>query len=173
MEPLQDKWVYRLQAAIDAKSLKAVNCAMAGAVFILFLFWAFRLFGWEWRPSFFNHSNVHNSNFHKGIEFSDLKLRDLTWVEEAIGAKYIFKSGSFSSQNSAMTSSAIMPIASEPWTLVGIIPGPSPKAIFEDKDTKKTHYLSKGDRMGLWQVEAIANGSVKLDRSGEKKELTT
>lgn len=173
MEPLQDKWVYRLQAAMDVRSLRAANYAMAVLAILLLLFWVFRFFGWELSPSFFHQKKVHNSNNTNGIQLYDIRMRDLAWVQEAIGTKYIFKSNSFSSQASAISSAAMTPLASEPWNLVGIIPGPSPKAIFEDKDTKKTHYLSKGDRMGLWQIEAIGNGSVKLDRSGEKKELTT
>lgn len=58
-------------------------------------------------------------------------------------------------------------------TLIGIVAGDPPQAILEDAQTKKTHFVSKGQGLieGL-SVEEIQENRVILDLDGEKIELS-
>lgn len=55
--------------------------------------------------------------------------------------------------------------------LMGIIAGDTFQAIIEDKKTKKTNFLYKGDSLRGFTVYEIKDSSVILDYDGEKIEL--
>jgi hypothetical protein len=57
-------------------------------------------------------------------------------------------------------------------TLVGIIMGPSPQAVIEDKAAQRTFYVSKGQSIRQMQIEDIQEGKIILKLKGEKFELT-
>jgi len=58
-------------------------------------------------------------------------------------------------------------------SLIGIVAGNPPQAIIEDSETKKTHFVTAGQRVieGL-TVEEVRNDRVVLDLDGEKIELS-
>ncbi|MBU4589584.1 MAG: hypothetical protein KKG01_01515 [Candidatus Omnitrophica bacterium] len=56
-------------------------------------------------------------------------------------------------------------------TLLGIITGEDNQAIIEDKKTKKTQFLYKGDSIGDLKVIDIKDSEVMLDYNGERIEL--
>jgi len=55
--------------------------------------------------------------------------------------------------------------------LLGIITGDNNQAIIEDKNSKKTFFLYKGDSLGESKVYDIKDSAVILDYKGEKIEL--
>jgi hypothetical protein len=55
--------------------------------------------------------------------------------------------------------------------LVGILWGENPQAIVEDKKTQNTYYLTKGQYLGEFQVEALQEGKIILNYKGNKYEL--
>ena len=55
--------------------------------------------------------------------------------------------------------------------LLGVITGDDNQAIIEDKKTKRTFFLYKGDSFREFKVYDIREGSVTLDYEGEKIEL--
>jgi len=55
--------------------------------------------------------------------------------------------------------------------LIGIISGENPQAVIEDKKTKKSYYLSKGQFIGDFQVEDIQEGKIILNYNGTRYEL--
>ncbi len=55
--------------------------------------------------------------------------------------------------------------------LVGIISGENPVGIIEDKNTQKTHYVTKGQFIGEFQVEDIQEGKLILNYKGQRYEL--
>jgi hypothetical protein len=58
-------------------------------------------------------------------------------------------------------------------SLIGIVAGNPPQAIIEDSETKKTHFVTAGQRVieGL-TVEEVRADRVVLDLNGEKIELS-
>lgn len=55
--------------------------------------------------------------------------------------------------------------------LVGIIFGKTPQAVIENKKTKETYTLSKGETIGEFQLEEIQQGKVILNSNERKYEL--
>lgn len=55
--------------------------------------------------------------------------------------------------------------------LLGIISGEKPEAIIEDKKIGKTYYVTKGQSIGEFQVEAIQEGKVILNYHDQLYEL--
>ena len=55
--------------------------------------------------------------------------------------------------------------------LLGIITGDNNQAIIEDKTSKKTHFLYKGDSLGEFKIHGIKDSSVTLEYKGEEIEL--
>ncbi len=56
--------------------------------------------------------------------------------------------------------------------LVGILAGDKPQAILEEKDSKKTHYLSKGQTLGGISVQDVQDNAVILEYNGVIETLT-
>lgn len=56
-------------------------------------------------------------------------------------------------------------------SLLGVITGDDNQAIIEDKKTKRTFFLYKGDSFREFKVDDIKEGSVTLDYQGERIEL--
>ena len=56
--------------------------------------------------------------------------------------------------------------------LLGIIAGDDKQAIIEDKKTKKTFFLYKGDSVGEFRVYDVRENAVILDCRGERIELS-
>lgn len=61
---------------------------------------------------------------------------------------------------------AVSPDLIESINLLGIISGESPQAFIEDKKTRKTYYVTKGQFVGELQVENIQEGKVTLRLKG-------
>lgn len=60
---------------------------------------------------------------------------------------------------------------SKRFILVGIITGDEPQAIIEDTETKKTHYLNKGQSISGVTIKKIDDGKVTLEYEGEEATL--
>ena len=56
--------------------------------------------------------------------------------------------------------------------LLGIVTGKNPQAIIEDKKEGKTHFVNKGDSIGVLRVEEIREDRVILNYQGEQLDLT-
>ncbi len=56
-------------------------------------------------------------------------------------------------------------------SLLGIISGDNPQAILEDKKSRKTYYVSKGQFVGDFQLEDIQEGKIILNSRGQRYEL--
>ena len=61
--------------------------------------------------------------------------------------------------------------ALQDFNLLGVITGDDNQAIIEDKKTKRTFFLYKGDSFREFKVYDIREGSVTLDYQGERIEL--
>jgi type II secretory pathway component PulC len=60
---------------------------------------------------------------------------------------------------------------SDDLSLVGVISGDNPLAVIENKKTKKTYHLTKGQSFDDYLVEDISEGKVLLDSQGRKISL--
>lgn len=58
------------------------------------------------------------------------------------------------------------------YSLKGILSEDSPQAIIEDKKTKQTYFLNKGDSLGEFLIEEINEGKITLDLEGQKVEMS-
>jgi len=58
------------------------------------------------------------------------------------------------------------------YSLKGILSEDSPQAIIEDKKTKQTFFLNKGDSLGEFLIEEINEGKITLDLEGQKVEMS-
>lgn len=58
------------------------------------------------------------------------------------------------------------------YALAGIISGDNPQAIIEDKKTKNTYFLNKGQNLGNFKIEEILEGKVILELKGQRFELS-
>ncbi len=68
--------------------------------------------------------------------------------------------------------SASLKDATKNFKLVGVILGKHPQAIIEDKATKMTHFLNKGDSLDKIKVKEILESKVILSSAGEDIELS-
>lgn len=55
--------------------------------------------------------------------------------------------------------------------LVGIVSGENPQAVIEDAKTHKTHYVTRGQFIGEFQLEQIQEGKIILSYQGQSYEL--
>jgi len=55
--------------------------------------------------------------------------------------------------------------------LLGIVSGENPQAVIEDKKTKKTYYVNKGQFINELMIEDIQEGKVILNYKGQRFEL--
>lgn len=58
------------------------------------------------------------------------------------------------------------------YTLAGVITGENPQAILEDKTTKKTYFLNKGQYLEDFKIDDIMEGKVILELEGQRFELS-
>lgn len=58
------------------------------------------------------------------------------------------------------------------YSLKGILSENNPQAIIEDKKTKQTYFLGKGDSLGEFLIEEINEGKITLDLKGQKVEMS-
>ena len=79
----------------------------------------------------------------------------------------------FANSQTQQTSAAHIPDADliKDINLVGIISGDNPQAIIEDKKAQKTYYLSKGQAIGIFQIEDIQDSKIILSTDGKRYEL--
>jgi type II secretory pathway component PulC len=61
--------------------------------------------------------------------------------------------------------------ATKDLSLVGIIAGAVPQAIIEDKKSKKTYYVNKGQCIGEIQIDDIQEGKIVINHNGSKFEM--
>jgi hypothetical protein len=99
------------------------------------------------------------------------KLEPYSYYSSQITKRDLFSSTVTKTQTPA-SSKNILSQAIQDLNLIGVISGENPQAIIEDKKNQKTHFLSKGDFIGDFQVQDIQKGKVILDYKGEKFELS-
>lgn len=58
------------------------------------------------------------------------------------------------------------------YSLKGILNEDSPQAIIEDKKTRQTYFLNKGDYLGEFLIEEINEGKITLNLEGQKVEMS-
>lgn len=58
------------------------------------------------------------------------------------------------------------------YSLSGVVSGESPQAIIEDKKSRKTYFLNKGQYLGEFRIDDVIEGKVIFDFNGQKFELS-
>ena len=92
----------------------------------------------------------------------------LEHYEKGISGKQIFGIiGTSGGANSAAINTDLL----KDINLVGIIADKNPQAIIEDKKTKKTSYVSKGQMVGDFLIDDIQEGKIILNYRSQKYEL--
>jgi len=88
---------------------------------------------------------------------------------QALSQRQIFSSSFI--QEGAGASGVVSADLIKDINLVGIISGENPQAVIEDKKTRKTYYLNKGQFIGELQIEDIQEGKIVVNYNGQKYEL--
>jgi type II secretory pathway component PulC len=124
----------------------------------------------------FNQKTIEISKSEKNAgyritkkELPAIAQKPLTHYLEATSAKKIFKNPSLKEPAGPVGAASADLIRDI--NLVGIISGPEPQAIVEDKKAQKTYYLRKGQYIGELQLEDILTGKIILNYNGQKFEL--
>ena len=108
---------------------------------------------------------------------SDYKIKELkpfSYYSEIISKHQLFKiiSAPETKEKSKTASTAASLDALKNYSLLGIISGENPQAIIEDKKTKQTLYLQKGQSLGEFKISDIQDGKITLESGGQTAELS-
>ncbi|MEI8350498.1 MAG: hypothetical protein WCI77_10155 [Candidatus Omnitrophota bacterium] len=109
---------------------------------------------------------ISEKNMSEGKE----AVRPLEYYSKVISGRQIFNVPAAKEEIAEVASSANMDFIKN-ISLVGIIAGDNPQAIVEDKNTQKTHYVSKGQFVGACKIEEIQEGKIIVSCGGQKYEL--
>lgn len=96
-------------------------------------------------------------------------LKPYEYYAEAIRGRRVF--GGAASLETNRPASGQVTDSIKDISLIGIILGENPQAAIEDKKMQKTYYVTRGQFIGEFQVEAIQEGKVIINYNGERFEL--
>jgi len=108
----------------------------------------------------------------KQQEIKISKPKDYDYYYKQFSKRDIFNAPLTPDKTEASNVSASLKEATKNFKLVGVILGKQPQAIIEDKATKMTHFLNKGDSLDKIQVKDILESKVILSSAGEDIELS-
>lgn len=97
--------------------------------------------------------------------------RDFSEYAGIIGKRNLFKTYEAPGKTQAPAQIAPSDLLGN-YALAGVIGGDNPQAIIEDKKTKATYFLNKGQFLGNFKIEEILEGKVILELRGERFELS-
>ena len=101
------------------------------------------------------------------------RARPFSYYQDIIGKRALFKLTASLEQEDkngaakTIVSSGLL----NNYSLKGVMGGDNPQAIIEDKKSKQTYFLNKGQFLGELKVEEIQEGKVIFDINGQKAEL--
>lgn len=98
--------------------------------------------------------------------------RDFSEYAGIIGKRNLFKTYEAPGKTQAPAAQIAPSDLLGNYALAGVISGDNPQAIIEDKKTKATYFLNKGQLLGNFKIEEILEGKVILELSGERFELS-
>lgn len=101
-----------------------------------------------------------------------VKLKPLSYYTEQIGKRDLFKPLVVKGPpEKKQEPEATLEELAKDLVLKGIIAGPQPQAIIEEKKTQRTHFLNKGEKIGQIVIEDIEEGKVKLKFQDQEMNL--
>lgn len=96
-----------------------------------------------------------------------------SYYEGIIGKRDVFRTANAPEKsNKSLT---VQPAPSEllqNYSLIGVVADENPQAIIEDKNSKQTYFLNKGQSLGQMKIEDIQEGKVILEANGQRLELS-
>lgn len=99
--------------------------------------------------------------------------RPFSYYDDIIKKRNLFKGiASPREKKNKKTSSQTASELLANYSLKGILSEDSPQAIIEDKKTKQTYFLNKGDSLGGFLIEEINEGKITLDLEGQKVKMS-
>lgn len=108
------------------------------------------------------------------LDYKVKELKPFSYYSEIIGKRQLFKiiAAAESKEKSKAAPNAASLDAIKNYSLLGVIGGENPQAIIEDKKTKQTIYLQKGQSLGELKVRDLQDGKIILESGGETAELS-
>ena len=109
-----------------------------------------------------------------GTDYKIKELKPFSYYSEIIGKRQLFKiiASAETKEKSKAAPAAASLDAIKNYSLLGVISGENPQAILEDKKTKQTLYLQKGQSLGEFKVKDVQDGKIILESGGETAELS-
>lgn len=98
------------------------------------------------------------------------QMSEYSHYSSKIGTRDLFKPLEIQEAEKQQTTTAFAELVKN-LALIGIISGPSPQAIIEDKAAQKTYFLNEKDRIGDVIIKKIGENSVTLSYQEEETEL--
>lgn len=107
-------------------------------------------------------------------DYKAKELKPFSYYSEIIGKRQLFKiiAAAESKEKSKAAPNAASLDAIKNYSLLGVISGENPQAIIEDKKTKQTIYLQKGQSIGELKVTDVQDGKIILESGGQTAELS-
>jgi hypothetical protein len=105
----------------------------------------------------------------KSVSESKTEARPYEYYLKAVGNRQIFANAQ-AAQGEQPPAAADANVVKN-INLVGIITGVNPQAVIEDRKTRQTFYLNKGQTINEFKIEDIQDGKVILNRNGQRFEL--
>lgn len=106
-------------------------------------------------------------------DYKAKELKPFSYYSEIIGKRQLFKIiASAEAKEKPKTASGPALDAIKNYSLLGVIGGANPQAIIEDKKTKQTIYLQKGQSLGEFKVKDVQDGKIILESGEETAELS-
>lgn len=108
-----------------------------------------------------------------GLDYKIKELKPFSYYSETITQHQLFKIISApETKEKSKTAAAASLDAIKDYSLLGVISGENPQAIIEDKKTKQTLYLQKGQSLGEFKISDIQDGKIILESGGQAAELS-
>lgn len=106
-------------------------------------------------------------------DYKTNELKPFSYYSAIIGKRQLFKIiASAEAKEKPKTAPGAALDSLKNYSLMGVISGENPQAIVEDKKTKQTLYLQKGQSLGEFKVKDVQDGKITLESGAETAELS-
>lgn len=106
-------------------------------------------------------------------EVEELPPKPFSYYSDIISRSALFKTALPAAPSAKKDSPKMAPLELlGNYSLAGIVSGENPQAIVEDKKSKNTYFLNKGQFLGDFRIEDIQEGKVILELKGQRFELS-
>ena len=156
----------------EVNALKRFNIALllfwclVMVIMVLFLMGINKIGKADWKPAAIpGHSRVD-------ADVEKREFKPLSYYLDIIGKRNLFKL--LAVKPKIEKPAVLRPEPSEllkDYTLMGIISGENPQAIIEDRKTKNTYFLNKGQNLGEMLIVDIQEDKVVLEVDGQQLDL--